>query len=78
MLTYFCSSINHISLLYAPSRSYHVQLMRKVDANHDGSIAVNEFITTLIDWNQMQALGEWQVRDNLGAPQPFSVVFIQS
>jgi calcium-dependent protein kinase len=35
--------------------------MRKVDANHDGTIAVNEFMTTLIDWNQMQALGEWQV-----------------
>ncbi len=38
------------------------QLLRGVDLDHDGSVVLSEFMTTLIDWNLMQASQEWQVR----------------
>lgn len=36
-------------------------LMSKVDSDRDGSIAPTEFMTTLLDWGQMQQSQSWQV-----------------
>jgi calcium-dependent protein kinase len=36
------------------------QLMRKVDANHDGDVSINEFMATLLDWNLIQESQGWQ------------------
>ncbi|GAX73995.1 hypothetical protein CEUSTIGMA_g1445.t1 [Chlamydomonas eustigma] len=36
------------------------QLMRKVDANHDGDVSINEFMTTLLDWNLIQESQGWK------------------
>eukprot|EP00195_Chlamydomonas_chlamydogama_P002656 CAMPEP_0202921416 /NCGR_PEP_ID=MMETSP1392-20130828/77385_1 /ASSEMBLY_ACC=CAM_ASM_000868 /TAXON_ID=225041 /ORGANISM="Chlamydomonas chlamydogama, Strain SAG 11-48b" /LENGTH=597 /DNA_ID=CAMNT_0049614987 /DNA_START=209 /DNA_END=2002 /DNA_ORIENTATION=+ len=37
------------------------QLVRKMDSDHDGNIVLSEFMTTLIDWNQLQRSQKWQV-----------------
>ncbi|KXZ54832.1 hypothetical protein GPECTOR_4g903 [Gonium pectorale] len=36
-------------------------LMRRVDFDHNGTVDLSEFITTLMDWDQMQAEQGWQV-----------------
>lgn len=48
------------TLGYVLSDSEIELLMGKVDSDHDGSIELSEFITTLIDWNQMQQSKDWQ------------------
>ena len=32
-----------------------------MDSDHDGNIVLNEFMTTLIDWSQLQKDSAWQV-----------------
>lgn len=32
-----------------------------MDADHDNTISLSEFLTTLIDWNQLQKEHKWQV-----------------
>ncbi|GFR50388.1 hypothetical protein Agub_g12603 [Astrephomene gubernaculifera] len=36
-------------------------LMRRVDFDHNGTVDLSEFITTLLDWEQMQGDQGWQV-----------------
>eukprot|EP00197_Chlamydomonas_leiostraca_P016234 CAMPEP_0202862620 /NCGR_PEP_ID=MMETSP1391-20130828/3593_1 /ASSEMBLY_ACC=CAM_ASM_000867 /TAXON_ID=1034604 /ORGANISM="Chlamydomonas leiostraca, Strain SAG 11-49" /LENGTH=572 /DNA_ID=CAMNT_0049542175 /DNA_START=227 /DNA_END=1946 /DNA_ORIENTATION=- len=36
------------------------QLVRKIDADHDGNIDMGEFLTTLLDWNSLQKEQNWQ------------------
>ncbi|GIL82813.1 hypothetical protein Vretimale_8185 [Volvox reticuliferus] len=36
-------------------------LMRRVDFDHNGTVDLSEFITTLMDWDQVQAEQGWQV-----------------
>lgn len=37
------------------------QLVRKIDADNDGNIVLNEFLTTFIDWNNLQKDAKWQM-----------------
>lgn len=37
--------------------------LRGVDANHDQEIDISEFVTTLIDWDQLEKEQKWQVRE---------------
>ncbi len=37
------------------------QLMRRVDFDHNGTVDLSEFITTLMDWDQVQSESGWQV-----------------
>jgi hypothetical protein len=52
-LTLLCSPVN--IFLRPPLR-------HQVDADHDGTMDLTEFITTLIDWNKMQETQGWQVK----------------
>ncbi|KAF5838700.1 kinase-like domain-containing protein [Dunaliella salina] len=36
------------------------QLLRGIDANYDGQIDLNEFVTTLLDWDELQKQQTWQ------------------
>jgi hypothetical protein len=38
--------------------------VRKIDANHDGTLDMSEFLTTMIDWSDVIRSGDgtvWQV-----------------
>ncbi len=43
-------------------------LMRRVDFDHNGTVDLSEFITTLMDWDQVQSEQGWQVRGDAGCP----------
>lgn len=48
---------------YVLSDSEIETLVLKIDSNNDGNIVLSEFMTTLIDWNQLQKDQGWQVRN---------------
>ncbi|MEW5318664.1 MAG: hypothetical protein WDW38_009869 [Sanguina aurantia] len=45
---------------YVLSDSEIETLVLKIDSNNDGNIVLSEFMTTLIDWNQLQKDQGWQ------------------
>lgn len=45
---------------YQLSENEIAQFMRKVDFDHDGTVSLSEFVTTLLDWDKLQRDAIWQ------------------
>lgn len=60
-ITECCESLE-CKLIPAATDPVLISQVRKIDADHDGNIVMSEFLTTLIDWNQLQKEQKWQVR----------------